>query len=66
MTKTTIRFVIILLIAIIVAAIFYFIPSLEEQELNTTFAIASLFTVASLGAVWYFLSSLRSFKVGLR
>lgn len=67
MRKTNIVFIVLLLAAAILATSAYFLfPSLDEFGLRGILAITVFSTFMFLSAAWYFLSSLKSFKVGLK
>lgn len=66
MTKTNKLFVIFLFVTIIVASSAFFLPELEVQGLTGTVIVTIISTATLIGAVWFFLSSLKSFKQGLK
>jgi hypothetical protein len=63
---TVIKFIVFLVITAAVSSVVLFIPDLAEQGLAGTVACTLASTIMLLGAMIYFLSSLRSFKRGLK
>lgn len=61
-----IKFVVFILLTAIVSSTVLLIPFLAELELTGVAIITLVSTITLLGAVWYFLSNLKSFKSGLK
>lgn len=64
--KLAIKYVLFLLIAILISLLAFLVPGMAEEGLAVPLAVTIFFTLTLLGAVWYFLSSLKAFKPGLK
>jgi hypothetical protein len=66
MTKINKIFIVFLLVTFVGAAVPLFFPDLSAMGLTGTVVVTIISTATLLGAVWFFLSSLQTFKRGLK
>jgi hypothetical protein len=64
--NVNVKFIIFIVIAVAIAAIAFFIPDLASADLTGTVVFTVISSIALLGAVWYFIGSLKAFKPSLR